>query len=99
MFALINLIAQAVSIYIFFLVMYIVITWLIHFNVLNRSNGLVRMLDDIGKSVTEPGLRPLRRLQQRMFPTMAIDLSPIALILLLEFAVNLMKELAINAAA
>src|SRR5271154_7158926 len=58
----------------------IVMSWLVAFNVVNTRNRAVYMISDMLYRITEPALRPLRR----VIPNMgAVDLSPIALFLIL----------------
>ena len=57
-----------------------VLSWLIAFNVVNPYNQFVRSLWELFQRVTEPMLRPIRRL----LPDMGgIDVSPVILILIL----------------
>ena len=59
-----------------------ILSWLIAFNVVNPYNQFVRSLWDLFNRVTEPFLRPIRRL----LPDMGgIDVSPVILILILYF--------------
>jgi YggT family protein len=59
-----------------------VLSWLIAFNVVNPYNQFVRSLWELFQRVTEPMLRPIRRL----LPDMGgIDVSPVILILILIF--------------
>ncbi len=58
-----------------------VISWLIAFDVLNIRNGTVYRIVSTLDSLTEPMLRPLRR----VLPNLGgIDISPILLIILLK---------------
>ena len=59
-----------------------IMSWLIAFNVINPYNQFVRTLWDLFHRITEPMLRPIRRL----LPDMGgIDISPVILILILMF--------------
>lgn len=59
-----------------------ILSWLIAFNVVNPYNQFVRSLWDLFQRVTEPFLRPIRRI----LPDMGgIDVSPVILILILYF--------------
>jgi YggT family protein len=59
-----------------------VLSWLIAFHVVNPYNQFVRSLWELFQRVTEPMLRPIRRL----LPDMGgIDVSPVVLILILIF--------------
>lgn len=57
-------------------------SWLIAFNVINPYNQFVRTLWTAFNAVTEPLLRPIRRLLPDM---RGIDISPVVLILILMF--------------
>jgi YggT family protein len=82
MFALFNLIATVITIYIYVLVASAVLSWLVAFNVLNTSNRFVYMVGDFLYRITEPALRPIRR----FVPLLGgVDISPVVLILLLVF--------------
>lgn len=58
----------------------IVMSWLISFNVLNTRNRAVYMIMDTLYRITEPALRPLRRIMPN---TGSLDLSPVLLFLIL----------------
>jgi YggT family protein len=58
----------------------IVMSWLVTFNVLNTRNRAVYMIVDTLYRITEPVLRPIRRIMPN---TGAVDLSPIALFFIL----------------
>jgi YggT family protein len=82
MFALFNLIATVISIYINVLIASAILSWLVAFNVINTSNRFVYMVGDFLYRVTEPALRPIRR----FVPSLGgVDISPVVLILLLVF--------------
>jgi YggT family protein len=58
----------------------ILLTNLVQFGVVNQRNRLVYIIWDVLTRLTEPALRPLRRI----IPSVgAVDLSPIALFILL----------------
>ena len=60
----------------------VVMSWLINFNVVNRSNQVVRMVMRTLDQLVEPVLMRIRR----VMPTFgALDLSPIVLLLLIFF--------------
>ena len=82
MFALFNLIATVITIYIYVLVASAILSWLVAFNVVNTSNRFVYLVGDFLYRVTEPALRPIRR----FVPLLGgVDISPVVLILLLVF--------------
>lgn len=64
------------------LFVWVILSLLITFNVVNRFHPIVRKLEDILNRIFEPLLRPIRR----YVPTLGgIDLSPIVLIILINF--------------
>ena len=83
------LIDTVINIYIWLLIASAILSWLVAFNVINTRNRFVYMVGDTLYRITEPALRPIRR----VLPSLGgIDLSPVVLILLLVFARNLMFE-------
>ncbi|WP_033068062.1 YggT family protein [Thalassospira australica] len=83
MLAIFWLIDTVVGIYIFMLIGSAILSWLVAFNVINTSNRFVYMVGDFLYRVTEPALRPIRRIMPDLG---GIDISPIILILVLQFA-------------
>ncbi len=80
--ALFWLIDQVIGLLITLVIIQVVLSWLVAFNVINTSNRFVYLVGDFLYRVTEPALKPVRRL----LPTMGgIDLSPVVLILGLYF--------------
>lgn len=89
MYSLANLISLVIQLYIWVLIASAVISWLVAFNVLNTRNRFVYQVGDVLYRLTEPALRPIRR----VLPNLGgVDLSPVVLILLLVFARNLLFE-------
>ena len=77
------LIDTLIWIYIWLLIAQAVLSWLLAFGVVNRHNRAVAVIGDFLYRVTEPALRPIRN----FLPNFGgVDISPIVLILLLEFA-------------
>ena len=91
MTAVLNLIDNAVSLYLWILFLSVIASWLINFNVINTSNRVVYMVVDVLYKMTEPALRPIRRLLPNMG---GLDLSPVVLILLLWFIRDLIFDFA-----
>ncbi len=80
--ALADLIHAVFSIYIYLLIASAVFSWLVVFNVINTSNRFVFTLLSFLHRITEPPLRPIRRI----IPNLGgIDISPVILILILYF--------------
>ena len=80
--ALFWLIDQVIGLYITLVIVQVVLSWLVAFNVVNTSNRFVYLVGDFLYRITEPALKPIRRL----LPSMGgMDLSPVVLILGLYF--------------
>lgn len=89
------LLNTVITLYIWLLVAAAVLSWLVAFNVINTHNRFVYMVGDFLYRITEPALRPIRR----VLPTMGgIDLSPMVLILLLLFLQQVLARLYVNIA-
>ena len=82
MLPLIALVHTVIWIYIYLLIGQAVLSWLVAFGIVNRHNRVVAMVGDFLWRITEPLLRPIRRI----LPDLGgIDISPVILILLLAF--------------
>jgi YggT family protein len=87
--SLLILIDTVINLYIWMLIVWVVMSWLINFNIINTHNRIVYMVTDFLDRITEPALRPIRR----VLPTLGgLDLAPVVLILLLYFLRNLLFE-------
>lgn len=82
MIELLSFISYLLQLYVYVLIAAAVLSWLVAFNVVNARNPFVNMLGTVLYQLTEPVLRPIRRL----LPTMSgLDLSPVVLILVIFF--------------
>ena len=89
--SLISLILTVINLYIWVLIASAILSWLLAFNILNTHNRFVYLLSDFLYRITEPALRPIRR----VVPLLGgVDVSPVVLILLLIFVQNLIIEYA-----
>jgi YggT family protein len=93
MIALGNLINAVINIFILILIVQAIMSWLIAFNVVNTRNRFVYMLADITYKITEPVLRPIRRILPNFG---GLDISPVVVILLLYFIRDLLFEYVIS---
>ncbi len=89
MHALLTVIDMALNLYMWCLIIRAVLSWLISFNVLNTSNPTVYRIADFFEQITEPALRPIRRV---IPPIGGIDISPVILILVIVFIRNLIWD-------
>ena len=82
MLALIQTIVLALDIFWWIIILSAVFSWLYAFNVVNPRNQFVGTIGNMLFRITEPALRPIRRL----LPDLGgIDISPIILLLLIFF--------------
>ncbi|WP_193181699.1 YggT family protein [Nisaea sediminum] len=83
------LVDTVVQLYIYALFIFIILGWLVQFNVINTGNRFVYLVMDFLYRATEPLLRPIRNVMPNLG---GLDISPIILVLGLTFARNLMWE-------
>ncbi|MBT4906344.1 MAG: YggT family protein [Rhodospirillaceae bacterium] len=82
MLAIANLISTVIGLYMWAVIISVVMTWLVQFNVINTSNRLVYQIGDFLYRITEPVMRPIRQ----VIPSVGgLDLSPLIVILILGF--------------
>ena len=87
--SLLGLIIQIINLYQFLLLIYIITTWLVSFNIINTSNRFVYSVMEILYRLCEPSLRLVRQ----YLPSFgSIDISPIIIYLLLWFIKSLLIE-------
>jgi len=87
--SLLGLIIQIINLYQFLLLVYIIATWLVNFNIINTSNRFVYSIMGILYRLCEPSLNIVRR----YIPNFGnIDLSPVIVYLGLWFLRNLIIE-------
>ena len=79
-----------VSLYIWILIIHVIFSWLVAFNVLNTSNRFVYSVLDVSYRLTAPPLNFIRRFLPNLG---SIDISPVILILGLMFLRNLVFEM------
>ena len=89
MMAIGNLINTVIWLYTLVLIVHVVLSWLTAFNVVNTRHPLVNGIGQITYRLCEPILSKIRR----FLPNLGgLDLSPIVLILVLQFLRNLIME-------
>ena len=89
MTSLLYLIIQIINLFQFVLIIYIILTWLVNFNIINTGNRFIYSILDALYRLCEPSLNFVRR----YLPTFgAIDLSPIVVYLGLWFVKSLLIE-------
>ena len=87
--SLLFLLSAVIELYIWVVLIQVILSWLVAFNVINMRNQFVYTLGNMFYRLTEPALQPIRR----FIPNLGgIDISPVILILLLYFVRSLMHE-------
>ena len=84
------LLDNVISLYIWVLIINVIMSWLIAFNILNTSNRFVYSVLDVSRKLTEPPLNFIRKYLPNLG---SIDISPIILILGLMFLRNIVFEI------
>ena len=83
------LVSQVIELFIWLLIIQAILSWLIAFGIVNTQSSLVNMVGNFLYKITEPLLRPIKKL----LPDFAgVDISPVILIILLIFLRNLLFE-------
>ncbi|GEQ97659.1 membrane protein [Iodidimonas gelatinilytica] len=81
MSALVFLVNSAIGIFKIILIVWVITSWLVAFNVINTRNQFVASLMEFLYRATEPALRPIRRIVPDLG---GIDISPLILLLLVQ---------------
>ena len=89
MLSLAMLIDKVIDIYTWIVIAGAIMSWLVAFGVVNVSNKFIRMAVDILYRLTEPVLRPIRRILPNLG---GVDISPVILLLGLFFLRSLLWE-------
>lgn len=84
------LIDTILSIFLWLLIAQVVLSWLVQFNVVNTRNRFVYSIGEFLYRITEPFLRPIRR----VIPSIGgFDISPVILVLIIGFVRQLLPDL------
>jgi YggT family protein len=76
----IELVVYVIDLYKWIVIAQVIMSWLVSFGVINTYNKIVAQIGEVLYRLTEPALRPIRRL----LPDFGgVDISPIVLLLLL----------------
>src|SRR6218665_706714 len=82
MYALLATISMVLSIVWWIFLIMIIMSWLINFNIINTRNQFVDTVWRVVNQITEPILRPIRRVVP---PVGGMDLSPIIVFIIIFF--------------
>ena len=87
--AVLDVVMLALDLYTWIIIISAVLSWLIAFNVINTRNQFVATIWEMLYRVTEPALRPIRRLLPNLG---GIDISPVILLLLIFFVPQVIRH-------
>lgn len=76
------LVNTVLDIYMFFIIVAIIISWLVHFKIVNPYQPFMQQVITFLSQMTEPAYRRIRKI---IPPMGAIDLSPLVLIIGVQF--------------
>ncbi len=89
--ALLEIVLLVLNWYSYLIIAMAILSWLVAFDVINFRNDIVRSIWRFLEAVTEPALRPIRR----VLPNLGgIDVSPVILLLIILFVQKLIVEYA-----
>ena len=83
------LIDKVIDIYTWIVIASAIMSWLVAFGVINVRNQFIRVVVDLLYRLTEPLLRPIRRILPNLG---GVDISPVILLLGLFFLRSLLRE-------
>ncbi len=89
MVSLLVLIDKVIDIYTWIVIASAIASWLVAFGVVNTRNQVIRWIVDFLYRITEPALRPIRRILPNLG---GVDISPVILLLGLFFLRSLLWE-------
>ena len=96
LYALFGIIDMILQILVWVIIVQVILSWLVAFNVINTSSNFVRTVLDALERLTAPLYRPIRKI----LPDFGgIDFSPIVLILAIQILRKLSQGLALETSA
>ena len=93
--AIIWLIVTVIDLYFWVIIAAAILSWLVAFNVVNTRNQVVYQIGNALFRLTEPALRPIRRILPNLG---GIDISPVVLLLLIYFLQMVLRNIYISLA-
>ena len=83
----------ALDFYKWVVIIWVIMSWLVAFNVINTRNQVVHMIGSMLQQLTEPAMRPIRRFVPNLG---GVDISPLILILLIFFLQMVLENLRLS---
>ena len=87
--AVLAIVLEALELYKMVIIASAVMSWLVAFNVVNVRNDVVRSIWNMLNSLTEPGLKPIRRYMPN---TGGVDISPVVLFRLVQLVELIIRD-------
>ena len=88
MIAIFYLVLQILKLYSYVVIVNVIVSWLIAFNILNTQNRFVYSILELSYKLTDPILKKIRRFLPNLG---SLDISPVILLLLIWFIEMCMK--------
>ena len=90
---LILVLIMALRIYIWVVIISVILSWLVAFEIVNMRNRYVYMVGSALNRLTEPALKPIRRFMPNLG---GIDISPIVLFLIIWFVMGVLANIRVS---
>lgn len=88
-----GLVQTVIELYTWVIIIHVIMSWLVNFNIINTSNQFVGMVNNALYAASEPALQRIRR----FMPSLGgLDISPIVLIIFLMFISRMLARLALK---
>ena len=79
---LLDLIDLVLRLYMWLVIASAIMSWLVTFKVINTGNRAIYVVGNFLYQITEPALKPIRRVVRRILPNLGgVDISPLILII------------------
>ncbi len=88
---LLKLLITIIDLYLWVVIIHIIMSWLVNFNLINTSNQFVTVVNNFLYAATEPVLQRIRRFMPNLS---GLDLSPLVLIFALMYISHVLASLA-----
>lgn len=89
--SLLDVVLLVLKLYSFVIIASAIFSWLYAFNIVNSSNQIINTIGRVLYNLTEPALRPIRRIMPDLG---GVDISPVILLLIIWFLQNFLVRLA-----
>ena len=95
LYALFGIIDMILQLLLWIIIIQVILSWLVAFNVINLQSNFVRTVVDTLERITAPLYRPIRRIMPDFG---GIDFSPLVLLLLIQILRMLLSGVAVDVA-